>query len=100
MTCQAAPRIVTRKGVIGDAVLGVTFLILHFFQLMRFTDQFARQSGLSGDARSEFLSRLPPILHVLPHGLTVVFFMNNLFSPHQAVCVTLQPLALRREAAE
>jgi len=67
---------------------------------MRFADRFARRSGCAGDARSEFLSRLPLILHALPHGLTIVFFMNNLLSPHQAVGVTLQPLALRGETAE
>lgn len=78
----------------------MTFLIFHLFQLMRFADQFARQSGLAGNARSEFLSCLPLVLHALPHGLTIVFFMNNLFSPHQAVCVTPQPPALQRETAE
>lgn len=45
-------------------------------------------------------SRLPLILHALPRGLTIVFFMNNLFSPHQAVCVTLQPPALQWGTAE
>lgn len=67
---------------------------------MRFADQFARQSGLTGNARSEFLSCLPLVLHALPRSLTIVFFMNNLFSPHQVVCVTLQPPALQRETAE
>lgn len=78
----------------------MTFLIFHLFQLMRFADQFARQSGLAGNARAEFLSRLPLILHTLPHSLTMVLFMNNLFSLHQAVGVTLQPLALQRGTAE
>lgn len=55
LTCQAAPGIVTQKSIIGDAVLQATFLIFHLFQLVRFADQFARQSSLAGDARSEFL---------------------------------------------
>lgn len=55
MTRHAAPGIVTQKSITGDAVLWVTFLISHLFQLMRFADQFARQSGLAADARSEFL---------------------------------------------
>lgn len=33
----------------------MTFLIFHLFQLMHFADQFARQSGLAGDAGSELL---------------------------------------------
>lgn len=78
----------------------MTFFIFHLFQLTRFADQFARQSGLSGNARAEFLSRLPVILHMLLHSLTIVLFMNNLFSLHQAAGVTLQPLALQREIAE
>lgn len=75
-------------------MLWVTFLIFHIFQLMCFTD-----CSLPGRAASLAMpglscSRLPLILHALPRGLTIVFFMNNLFSPHQAVCVTLQPPAL------
>lgn len=67
---------------------------------MRFADQFARQSARTGDARSELPSRLPLALHALPHSLITVFFMSNLSSPHQAAGVTLQLLAVQREAAE
>lgn len=67
---------------------------------MSFADQFARQSARAGDARSELPSRLPLTLHALLHGLTTVFFMSNLSSPHQAAHVTLQLPAVQREAAE
>lgn len=56
-------------GIIGDAVLWMTLLIFHLFQLIHFANQFALVAvlGLS-------FSLLVFILHAMPRGLTLVCF--------------------------